>query len=363
MAMLLNWLRFILFPLACLYDGLTRLRNRLYDAKLKKSHSFPRLLLVSVGNLSVGGTGKSPLVEYVVRLLQAQNKTVATLSRGYGRKTRGFLQAIPQSQAQDIGDEPLQFYQKFYPHLPVFVGEKRAEALAKIALQMPAVDTVVLDDAFQHRAVRPDVNILVTTFASPFFADWLLPTGTLRESRSEANRADLVVVSKCPPTLTTEQKNTYLRQIYRYCSPNTPVFFCQIDYLPLQPVFNQTPAAPALLPKQHGIILLTGIAQSTPLVTYISQQATLLKHYAFADHHAFSESEIEAVCHYYDSQSAPTLTLCTDKDKVRLQHKLFEKIIGKRPCYYVPIGLEFFEGNTAFDLCLLAIINQKKKDE
>lgn len=212
----------LLFPFSALYDAATRLRNHLYDIGTKPVIHF-ETITVSVGNLAVGGTGKSPMVEYLVRLLKGQYK-VATLSRGYGRKTKGFILASEQSTAASIGDEPMQFYRKFGAEVAVAVGEERAIAIPEILFHHSDTEVIILDDAFQHRKVGRDLNILLTAYHSPFFKDHVLPAGRLREARKGAHRADIVVVTKCPPTLDEKDKTSFSQAIREYAQPDVPIF-------------------------------------------------------------------------------------------------------------------------------------------
>jgi tetraacyldisaccharide 4'-kinase len=209
-------LRILLLPVAWLYEGITRLRNWLYDKGYKKSTSFP-LPVISVGNLTVGGTGKTPHVEYLVRLLKDQRQLV-TLSRGYGRQTKGFLIADEQANAATIGDEPMQFYQKFGHQIKVAVGEKRVPAIEQILRLYPKTEIILLDDAFQHRAVRPCFSILLSDYHRPFYTDFVLPAGRLRESRKGAGRADAVIFSKCPQNLSAA--GLFISPVYIMGSPS-----------------------------------------------------------------------------------------------------------------------------------------------
>src|SRR5258706_3745257 len=207
-------MRPLLFPFSILYDLVTRIRNRLYDIGHKKSFRF-ETTVVGVGNLNVGGSGKTPMIEYLVKLLLPQHK-VATLSRGYGRKTSGLRFATKSDTADTLGDEPFQFFRKFDHEVLVTVGEDRAYAIPNILLHRPLTDIILMDDAFQHRAVDPQLSILLTDYRQPFYSDWVLPAGNLREARAGAHRSDVVVITKCPGDTPPETCIAIEKSVQRY---------------------------------------------------------------------------------------------------------------------------------------------------
>ncbi|MEL7146090.1 MAG: tetraacyldisaccharide 4'-kinase, partial [Bacteroidota bacterium] len=218
--------KWLLFPFAVLYDLITRLRNHLYNIEYYKSFEF-QTNVISVGNLTVGGTGKTPMIEYLIRLLRDQYG-LATLSRGYGRKTRGFLQGdFDQTKVHDIGDEPFQYLLKFHDKVGIFVGEERAWAIPGILMERPGTEVILLDDAYQHRTVLPSLSILMTRYDRLFSADFLMPMGRLREARKGASRADAVVVSKCPFNF---DEKAIIEDIRKYIAPSIPVFFTSVAY-------------------------------------------------------------------------------------------------------------------------------------
>ena len=216
-------LRFLLFPFALIYWCATALRNFLYSKGIYKSSEFD-LPIISVGNLSAGGTGKTPHVEYLIRLLST-NFNVATLSRGYGRKKAGFQQANLNSTSKDIGDEPLQFFSKFQPKVHVFVDAKRVDGVIQAIREEPEIDLFLLDDAFQHRAIKPGHSILLTDYSSPFYNDYILPIGMLREQKSQYKRANTIIVSKCPETLTLNEKQEITNKINPLPSQTVPQLY------------------------------------------------------------------------------------------------------------------------------------------
>lgn len=338
-------LRLLLFPFSILYDLATRLRNHLYNTGYKHAVTFDRPV-ISVGNLSVGGTGKTPMVEYLVSLLTPAYR-VATLSRGYGRRTRGFRLAQPDDTADSIGDEPMQYRLKFGEETAVCVGEDRVLAIAQLLQEKPETDLIILDDAYQHRAVQPQCNILLTEYGAPFFADHVLPAGNLREARVGASRADVVVVTKCPDTLTQHEKKRMTEELTRYT--HRPVFFSFVGYGKPRPVFKATWHQPTY------IILLTGIAHAGPLCDYLKTNSELLKHFEYPDHHRYTELELAHVVDYYTTQQnlQPTI-VTTEKDMVRLL--AYREMLQSLPLFYIPIVVQFPEGGSDFDKLILTSI-------
>jgi tetraacyldisaccharide 4'-kinase len=337
----MKYLRWLLLPFSVLYSAVTAFRNWLYDTKIKKSYSFP-VPLISVGNLSVGGTGKTPHVEYLIRLLKGQFQTV-TLSRGYGRKSKGFFLADPFSTAAGIGDEPLQLHRKFWPDVVVAVGEKRALAIPKILKHKPGTQVILLDDAFQHRSVKPSLSILLTDFSRPFYKDFVLPMGRLRESRNGASRADVVIVTKCPPDLGITQQKEIIKQIRPYIDINVPVFCTGIHYG--SPVGFGLPEA-VFNPK---VVLVTGIANPKPLEEYIQTNFELAGQLIFKDHHAYSPQDILEIAKWIQSGSARSIVV-TEKDYVKLMDSQLLDLVRELPFFYLPIEIKFLgDDTTLFD--------------
>ena len=220
--------RYLLFPFSLIYYFLTQFRNWLFEKGIFKSFSFDRVV-ISVGNLTVGGTGKTPMTEYLTEMLQ-EDYNLAFLSRGYKRKTRGFRIAEATDDATTIGDEPYEYYRKFNKISTVAVGEDRALSIPKILLKHPEVEVILLDDGFQHRSVKPDINILLTDYGRLFYKDWLLPTGNLREARVNALRAEMVVVTKCPEDIGQDERQEISSRVRKYTRTSAPVFFSKIKY-------------------------------------------------------------------------------------------------------------------------------------
>lgn len=343
-------LRILLYPFSVLYDLGTRVRNYLYTAGLKRSQSF-RVPVIAVGNLSVGGTGKTPMVEYLIRLLKTDFK-VATLSRGYGRNTQGMRIANASDSALTIGDEPFQFYSKFNDEVVVAVGEKRALAIPLI-LKETATNLVLLDDAFQHRAVAPDLNILLTSYNNPFYRDFILPAGRLREARSNAYRSDAVVITKCDASIHQDEMTAITGQVQTYAGAKS-VFFTSIHYG--QPVSVNGKAR-----CNESVILVSGIAQAAHLEKYVSSTFKLLRHFQFADHHQYSMDDVQEIVNSIKGYDWAVSILTTEKDMVKLIHPKFATIWGALPWFYLPIEARFVKNGSEFDNLILQSVHRKAK--
>ncbi|PHR14865.1 MAG: tetraacyldisaccharide 4'-kinase [Aequorivita sp.] len=298
----MNFLRKLLFPFSLLYGGITALRNFLYNKGLLKSKSY-NLPIICVGNLSTGGTGKSPMIELLVSFLK-DNQKLAVLSRGYKRKTTGYREVLTESTVEEVGDEPLQFKKKF-PEITVAVCEDRQTGIEK--LQNKA-DVILLDDAFQHRKVTASVNILLTSFNDLYVNDCMLPTGNLREPKFGANRADIIVVTKCPENIS----DATIESIKRKLRPKShqEIYFSKIGYA--SEIKNTKEEKPLLSLNDKEFLLVTGIANPKPLIDFLQKEGLNFKEKSFPDHHNFSSSEIEELKKY-------PLILTTEKDFMRLQ--------------------------------------------
>ena len=311
----MKFLRFILFPFAIIYDAVTSIRNLFFNLGIFKQTNF-KIPVIVVGNLSVGGTGKTPQIEYLIRLLKDGFKT-AVLSRGYKRKTEGYVLLNDTHSAEDVGDEPLQYFKKFN-NIDVVVDANRVEGISKlIADKSPEV--ILLDDAYQHRKVKGSFYILLTKHDDLFTDDFLLPTGNLRESRSGAKRADVILVTKCPADLTEVSKNKITEKLKKY---NTDVFFTTISY------DESTSGNKSVLVdnlKNFEVLLITGIANPSPLLSFLNDKNVNFKHLKFPDHHHFTDKEIATIKkEYADLKSSKKLILTTEKDYVRLETSIEE---------------------------------------
>lgn len=340
-------LRILLFPFTFLYYLVTQIRNRLYDQGLKPSVQFD-LPVISVGNLSIGGTGKTPMIEHLIRLFQ-DSYHVATLSRGYGRTTKGIRIANASDSADTIGDEPYQFYTKFSKRVTVAVGEERALAIPTILQEDSDTQVILLDDAFQHRKVKPGFSILLTDYHKPFYNDYLLPSGRLRESRRSAERADVIVITKCPIEISADEMIKIEKSVRTYAEK--PVFFTSIRY------GQPTPFLKTLSTPTSYVVLVTGIANSKPMEVYVKQNYTLVRHLAFKDHHKYTESDLDTFI-TLRNDNPHVCFLTTEKDKVKLDIPSFQKIISGLPFFYLPIEIDFIKNGKDFDEMLLNMVRR-----
>lgn len=310
-------MRFLLLPFAILYGLGVRLRHFLYDRGWLSSKRYP-FPIVCVGNLAVGGTGKTPMVEYLVRLLGQEQ--VAILSRGYRRKTRGFVLADDSATAMTLGDEPYQYHRKF-PRATVAVCESRQEGIERL-LENPHFKYIILDDAFQHRKVQAGTNLLLTSYDKLYTQDFLLPVGSLRDIHSRARKAQIIIVTKCPELTQTEQEKI-IQQLKPL--PSQKVYFTTIAYS--ERVYSHEDSQALKDFIATPFTLVTGIANPTPLVDFLEKQGASFEHLAYSDHHHFSNRELEFL-----RQKERILT--TEKDYVRLEGTL-------STLYYLPIETQF----------------------
>lgn len=336
--------RIILAPFSLLYGLAVSLRNAFYRAGLLKSMTFS-IPVISVGNLSVGGAGKTPHIEYLIRSLR-EHINLATLSRGYSRKTRGFLAVQRHHNAEQVGDEPLQFKRK-YPDIGVYVAEDRAFAIPQIMGSKPDTQLVLLDDAFQHRAVQPGINILLTEYGNLFTRDYLLPSGRLREWRSAYERADVIIVSKCPPVLDRAEADQIRAEINPL--PHQKVFFSYYDYQ--VPYYQFNPRYRLRLDEKLEVILISAIARTDYLVDYLVSQVGEIRSMEFEDHHYFTKEDISKLHQRFHAIESPRkVIITTEKDAMRLElHREF--LLQERlPIFILPAQVRFhFDQGPAFD--------------
>jgi len=313
-------LRYILFPIVPVYYVVTWLRNIFYDKGILKSktYDFP---IICVGNLSVGGTGKTPMIEYLIRLLKDE-KRIATLSRGYKRKTEGFILADEQATANTLGDEPFQFYKKFQNQIQVAVDADRQKGIKNLMNQDIIPEIILLDDAFQHRKVNAGLNILLSTYDNLYVNEWVLPTGNLREPKSSANRAHIIVVSKCPEYLNVSQKERIINKIKPKAYQR--VFFSGISYA--NEVYSEEKSLS--LNALNDFTLVTGIANNKPLLNHLRGKRLNFDHLNFKDHHNFTKKDVELI-------SRKSIIITTEKDYVRL----YQREDLKDKLFYLPIEI------------------------
>ncbi len=346
------WYAFLLAPFALIFRLITDVRNFLFDHKILRSFKSPIPTLI-VGNLSVGGTGKTPMVEFLIRNL-TEKRQLASLSRGYGRKTKGFLKATCQSNPSEIGDEPLQIFRKFNDEIPVFVGEDRVVALENISQIEPKTELVILDDAFQHRKLQGDYYCLLTPFGLPFYKDYLLPMGRLRESRRGAIRADMIVVTKCPEELSENQKTAIKEKLRPFLKPKTPVFFSRISYGTAYALSQNSGHC-------ESVILISGLASDQFFVEYCSSQFHVLEVLSFPDHHQYTNADFKRISSTVQKhkQQSPVL-LTTEKDSVKLKSLSNQGFLGEIPIFVLPIEAQFDQQEKEM---LLSYIREKFKKQ
>lgn len=330
----------LLFPFSLLYGVVVYLRNRLYDWQLLKSVKFD-LPVISVGNITVGGTGKTPHTEYLISMLQ-ENFRVAVLSRGYRRKTKGFVVAAFDSTVSQVGDEPLQIKQKF-PRITVSVCENRVIGVEKLLSAAPKPEIILLDDAYQHRRISPGLNILLIDSNRPPLQDYLLPAGLLREPVAEIRRADVVVFTKCPDAISPSLKDKLLKLFT--LTPKQEVFFTTFRYGGLKPVFPEyQPANQTIAMKNSEVIALTGIANPHPFYQWLENQGFKIHRMSFPDHYSFTEKDIESILRIFEKiLSENKWIVTTEKDAVRLRDLQTADVRLKKILWYTRIEVEFLE--------------------
>lgn len=350
--------RLLLFPFTILYGLGVILRNLAYDNGLFKSVKF-KIPVISVGNLAVGGSGKSPMTEYLINILK-WNYTLAMVSRGYGRKSSGFRFVDESDTVEMVGDEPLQIKKKF-EGISVVVCENRVEAIERIEWEN---DLIILDDAFQHRAVKPGLSILLFEYSSFSDVQYLLPTGNLREPFSEKKRADLVVITKCPKTLNDEQKLSIARKLE--LNPNQSLYFSFLKYGTLKSVFDNFQSRPlGSLKSASNIILLTGIANPKPLIEMLGDYDAKIIHHEYADHHDFSDKNIaKLVREFKQLAEGENLIITTEKDAQRLNTEHFQGKLSGIPIFYLPIEADFEEPEkTSFNNLIIKYATESAVDK
>jgi tetraacyldisaccharide 4'-kinase len=338
-----KFLRIIAFPLSFIYGIIIAIRNKMYDTGILPSREFG-IPVISVGNLCVGGTGKTPHIEYLIRLLKSEFY-IATLSRGYGRKTKGFLLADTQSTASDIGDEPLQFKRK-YSNVRVAVDARRVNGIHELQKNYPSLQTILLDDAFQHRAVKPGLSIVLTDYSKLYVHDLIVPTGSLREFKSGIIRADIIVVTKCPVILLPIERKRLLNEIKPM--PHQHVYFSYIkygDFLPLNGTEQRNPFTKEFyFERNYSILLLTGIANTSPLEYYLKDKVKNIQRAKYPDHHRFTHNDIDSIKKIFNTIAASNkIILTTEKDAMRLKDPEYADALKDLPVFYIPIEIDFHD--------------------
>lgn len=324
--------RYILMPISFIYGGIILLRNQLFDKNILRSAAF-EFPLICVGNLAAGGTGKTPMVEYLVKILQQKYK-VATLSRGYKRKTKGFLIANKHTQAIDIGDEPMQIHQKF-PQIIVAVAKERVMGIPQLLFEKPETGIIILDDAFQHREVKAGLNILLTDYNHLYSKDVLLPTGNLRDIKSSSKRADIIVVTKCKSDLNDKEKKSIIDELNPL--PKQKVFFTKIEYKHPYHLFSKESF---FLEKDLEVLLVCGIANPAAIGEVLKSKVSSFQILRYKDHYDFHSDDVKKIKERFSKiESTKKIFLTTEKDAVRLLK--FEKELAQFPIYVLPMAHQF----------------------
>lgn len=330
----MKFLKYILFPFSIFYWIFTWCRNFCFDnGILKQSHfSIP---IISIGNITVGGTGKTPHVQYLINLLQEKN--ISTLSRGYKRKSKGFLLANENTTVDELGDEPFQLHKRF-SNISVAVCEKRVVGVQNLLQQVPNLQTIILDDAFQHRYIKPSFQIVLIDYNRPIWKDCVFPTGFLREGKYALNRADVVIVTKCPSNFSEEQKNYWINKLNL---KTQKLFFSTMNYGFIYDNNTKQTYENQQFIKNNDICLVTGIAQPQPLIDYIKQYNESLSAEIFPDHYSYSEKDVVRLQNINKNK----LLLTTEKDAYKLS-----KILPKAKIFVIPImPIILFDKKEEFD--------------
>lgn len=318
----------VLYPLSVLYNLVTSIRNLLFDVKVFKAFQS-QTFAIGVGNLTVGGTGKTPVIDFLIGLLKSHQ--VAVLSRGYGRKTRGFIQITEASGPAEVGDEPKMLFDRHWNNAKFFVGEERAPAVKNITDLYPETRLLLLDDVYQHRYFKPQLMILLCDYNRPFYKDYLLPAGRLRESRSGAERADIILVTKCPIFSNNSEKRQIEKEIRKYSDPEARIYFSSfISGTPLN-------TKGKTLQTHQKVVLISGLAQNQNFYNTVSTSYTIEKHFAFPDHYSYTAADIEKVQTQYPQ--APIIT--TEKDLVKIKATRSGSLPDS--LYFVPLTLAIEE--------------------
>jgi tetraacyldisaccharide 4'-kinase len=327
--------RMLLFPFSLIYALIVWIRNKLFDRGILSTSTF-NLPLIGVGNLSAGGTGKSPMVEFLLKKFK-DTYQLAVLSRGYKRKTEGYALANLQSTALEIGDEPMLFHQKF-PDVTIAVGEERIVAIPQLLHDKPGIEVIILDDAFQHRYVTAGLNILLTDYNNLFTRDWYLPTGDLRDLPSQYKRADILVVTKCPPEMTDEEREDIIKEIKPLSHQH--IFFTSIVYgMPYHIVSKEK----RILDDSTEVLLVSGIANPRPLKKFLADNSSIYYEILYNDHHIFTIDDLKEIRKRFENiQSSNKIILTTEKDAVRLTK--FNQTVVEYPFYEIPIEVQFLFG-------------------
>ena len=352
-------LRLLLLPFSLIYGIIVTIRNKLFDYNVLPSEEFD-IPVISVGNITVGGTGKTPHIEYLIGILK-DKYSVATLSRGYKRKTSGFVLADNQSKVQDIGDEPKQIKQKF-PDIEVSVEKRRVEGIKTLMSHKikKSLNVILLDDAYQHRYVKPGLSILLIDYNRPINKDFILPFGDLREKIHEKKRANIIMLTKCPEHLKPIERRLITKELNLF--PYQNLFFTTFRYSNLKPQFNGDPEKEFPDLKGFSVVLITGIANADLLLQQIRKYTTDITHLKFGDHHKFSKRNIKKIIDTYRKIAGDKkIVLTTEKDAVRLKDSIYGSKLQNLPLYVIPVEVDFLYDKETFNEQILDYVRKNRR--
>lgn len=349
--------KILLFPFAVIYGIITALRNFLYDWKILSSKSFD-VHTICVGNLAVGGTGKTPHVEYLIHLLKNEMK-LAVLSRGYKRKSTGFIHATNSSSINDIGDEPL-LYKTKNPDLDVCVDGNRVNGVKNILAFSEPPKVIILDDAYQHRALNCELKIIISEYTNVFINDCMMPAGYLRESKRGINRADIVIISKTPERTSAVEMRNLSKDLKLLA--HQQLFFSWLKYGELYGFQNPNETINTLNDLfRYRIILFTGIGNPTPMVTYLKEYSSDVKHIPFSDHHQFTINDIDDIRAELDAiEGGNKIVITTEKDAMRLRNGDLQDLANTLPLYVLPIEIDFKDKTQEFNETIINYVRTNK---
>jgi tetraacyldisaccharide 4'-kinase len=349
---MLKSLRYILLPFSIIYSAVISLRNKLFDKNILRSATFD-IPIICVGNLAAGGTGKTPMVEYLIGMMNEKYK-VSILSRGYKRKTKGFLVANEESTAAEIGDEPMQIHKKF-PHISVAVAEERVMGIPQLLLEKPATQVIILDDAFQHREVKAGLNILLTDCNHLYSKDFLLPAGNLRDVKSSSKRADIIVVTKCKSDLDEAEKKSIINELKP--SSKQKIFFTKIEYGKPYHLFSDEIFCSE---KDSEVLFVCGIANPTTIKKTLKDKFLSFQMLEYKDHYNYNLDDVKKIIDAFSKiRSSKKIILTTEKDAVRFLK--FEKDLSALPIYVLPMSHAFlFDDKSKFEKVIFDFISEFK---
>ena len=357
-----NILSSLLYPFALLYGLAVWFRNTLFDIKVIGSREFP-IPVISVGNITVGGTGKTPVIQYIIELLKKEYK-VATLSRGYKRKTREFILSGPHPTVMQIGDEPVQIKHR-YPDIHVAVDRRRVNGIKQLMKRIPDLNVILLDDAFQHRHVNPGLSILLIDFNRPLSEDLLLPAGSLREHAYERRRANIILITKCPDRLKPIERRLIVKDLKLY--PFQHLFFTRLVYGAPSPVFETTAITPEpgnFKASKPNILMVTGIANPRLYKKHLRGISTKITEMKFPDHHDYSEKDILNIINAFRELQGPdSYIFTTEKDAMRLRNFTHIAPEVKDRMFYIPVGVAFLNDDIeSFNTHIRKYVRSNKRD-